>query len=141
MISFTVPGEPVAKGRARSFIRNGRIGHHTPEKTVTYESMVRMQADAAMARANCGWLTGPLALSFTAVFAIPRNWPKKRLAAHGVTPESVTKKPDLDNLAKILGDGMNGIVYSDDCQIAKINCCKVYGETPCVLVMIQEISA
>ena len=32
-IAFTIPGEPVAKGRARAFVRAGRVAHYTPAKT------------------------------------------------------------------------------------------------------------
>ena len=32
-VAFFVPGEPVAKGRARAFVRHGHVAHYTPEKT------------------------------------------------------------------------------------------------------------
>lgn len=142
MITFNVPGTPVAKGRARSFIRGGRIGHHTPEKTVNYESLVALAAQQMMASTDHRMMEGPLALSFSATFAIPKSWTKKRLAAHANEPENVTKKPDIDNLVKSLADGMNGVVYADDCQIAVLtDCRKVYGAVPGVLVKVWEIRA
>lgn len=141
MISFFIPGEPVAKGRARSFIRNGRIGHHTPEKTVNYESLVALSASVAMSRTGGYMLSGPLALAFIATFAIPKSWTKKRLAAHMNDAEPVTKRPDLDNIMKALADGMNGIVYADDSQIAHLSDCrKVYGEKPGVVVQVWEMT-
>ena len=59
-VQFAVPGQPVAKGRARSaavmrggkaLMVNGRpiIKHHTPEKTVIFENLVKMAATQAMA--------------------------------------------------------------------------------------------
>ena len=30
-VAFFVPGEPVAKGRARAFVRHGHVAHYTPE--------------------------------------------------------------------------------------------------------------
>lgn len=138
MISFIIPGEPVAKGRARSFIRNGRIGHHTPEKTANYESLVKLAASVAMADRNL--MDGPLCLSFCATFAIPKSWTKKRMAAHLVRPEPVIKRPDLDNIAKALADGMNGVVYLDDSQIAWISCQKVYGDVPGVALTVSEVN-
>ena len=141
MITINIPGAPVAKGRARSFIRNGHIGHHTPEKTVNYESMVALAASQAMGVADSGMLTGPLALSFMAVFAIPKSWSKKRTQANEARPESVVKKPDLDNLAKSLCDGMNGVVYGDDSQISEFHQCrKVYGAKPGVVVKVWELA-
>lgn len=137
MIEFTVPGEPVAKGRARAFIRNGRVGHHTPEKTVNYAALVALAAQSAMHSSPL--LQGPLMLSFVATFAIPKSWTKKRLAAQALSPEYVTKKPDLDNLEKNLADGMNGIVYPDDCQIACTTGKKIYGDTPGVWVSVWSL--
>ena len=29
-------------------------------------------------------------------------------------------RPDIDNLAKFIMDGMNGLVYADDCQVVKL---------------------
>lgn len=141
MITFFVPGTPVAKGRARSFIRNGRIGHHTPEKTANYEGVVALAANQAMGTWGMEMLTGPLALSFVAVFAIPKSWSKKRTALNEARPEFVTKKPDLDNLCKSLADGMNGVVYGDDSQISELHRCqKIYGDKPGVLVKVWEIA-
>lgn len=141
MITVRIPGAPVAKGRARSFIRNGRIGHHTPEKTANYESIVALAASQAMGVADAELLSGPLAMSFEAVFAIPKSWSKKRVAANDTRPEYVTKKPDLDNLCKSLADGMNGVVYGDDSQIGEFHMCrKVYGAKPGVVVKVWELA-
>lgn len=48
-----------------------------------------------------------------------------------------TKKPDCDNIAKIICDALNGIAYYDDSQIVKIEVDKVYNETPGVDVVIE----
>lgn len=137
MITFFIPGEPVAKGRARSFIRNGRIGHYTPEKTESYELRVALGATAAMG--GIALLTGPLVMSVKATFSIPKSWTKKRREAHVSKPEAVIKKPDLDNILKSVADGMNGVVYADDAQISEFSeCKKVYGDMPGVLVKVWE---
>lgn len=137
-VSFFVPGEPVAKGRARASIRKGKVAHHTPEKTVNYESLVALAASGAMAAKSL--LDGPLAASFTATFGIPKSWSKKRLAAHAELAEWVIKRPDLDNIGKALFDGMNGVVYGDDAQIVNLcGCRKVYGATPGVQVCVWEL--
>ncbi|MBG4145971.1 RusA family crossover junction endodeoxyribonuclease, partial [Pseudomonas aeruginosa] len=48
-VLFTVPGEPVGKGRPRI----GRVGAHarmfTPAKTAAYEGLVAMAAQEALA--------------------------------------------------------------------------------------------
>lgn len=140
MITFTIPGEPVAKGRPRATTINGMARMYTPKKTANYESMVALAAQQAMAGRPL--MDGPLELSFVASFTIPKGWTKKRLAAHAECPEYVTKKPDLDNLEKALGDGMNGVVFADDSQIAQTGlCCKVYGAVPGVVVTVRSLTS
>ncbi len=36
-------------------------------------------------------------------------------------------KPDSDNIAKIILDGLNGIAYIDDNQVTKLKVNKIYG--------------
>lgn len=140
MLTFTIPGEPVAKGRPRATTINGMARLYTPKKTANYESMVALAAQRAMGAADLSPFEGPVELSCTAVFPIPKSWTKKRLAAHAMRPEFVTKKPDIDNLLKALGDGMNGVVFADDSQIAQTGTCrKVYGAVPGVTVTVRPL--
>jgi Holliday junction resolvase RusA-like endonuclease len=142
VITFTVHGEPVAKGRPRVSTMRGVPRMYTPTKTVAYEALVGLAAHQAMGAADLEMLAGPVELSFTAVFAIPKGWTKARQAAHALRPEYVTKRPDLDNIAKALADGMNCIVFSDDSQIAQTGVCrKVYGPVPGVTVTVRPLHA
>ena len=51
-----------------------------------------------------------------------------------------TKKPDVDNIIKIIADALNGVAYNDDKQIVMCNCGKYYTDSePFVCVYIQEI--
>lgn len=139
MIRFHIPGEPIAKGRPRATTINGAARLYTPTKTVNYESLVALAAQQMMRSAELRMLTGPLHMEFRVVFGTPKSWTKKRLAAHAIRPEYVTKRPDLDNLMKALSDGMNGVVYADDCQIAQCTGRKVYGDQPGVWVTVSGV--
>ena len=133
MISFVVPGEPAAKGRPR-MTRGGRV--YTPKKTVSAENMVRVYATQAMVGQPL--LEGPLTVEIIAVLSIPRSWSKKRkdLAAnHSLLP---IKTPDIDNLAKLVTDAMNGVVYHDDKQITTLRATKIFGEAPGTAVVVDE---
>jgi hypothetical protein len=48
-ITISLAGLPQGKGRAPSYVRGGRIGHFTPEKTRSYENMIRSAAMDALA--------------------------------------------------------------------------------------------
>ena len=118
-IEFTVPGIPVGKGRARASTRGGKVRMFTPAKTVNYEALLRGFAFDAMHGAAP--MSGPLRVTVSAVFPKAASWSKKKSAAavwH-------TSRPDADNLVKCL-DGLNGVVWGDDAQIASASILKTY---------------
>jgi Holliday junction resolvase RusA-like endonuclease len=107
---------------------------YTPGKTVAYESLVRLFAAQAMGA--LGPLAGPVALRITATGAVPASWSQKRRAealAHRVRP---TTKPDIDNIAKAIADGGNGVLWIDDKQIVEMVVAKRYGAVGGVLVEV-----
>ena len=135
-VDFLIPGEPVAKGRARSFVRHGHVAHYTPEKTARYENLVRLAAQQAMRGAHPR--DGALRLTVGAIFTIPASWSKKRQAEAINGP--VTKRPDLDNVVKAIKDGCNGVVWRDDCQVACLIATKTFGQAPGVWVCVEDFS-
>lgn len=73
-----------------------------------------------------------------AVYGIPQsatNADRTRMATGQKRP---TKKPDCDNIEKVIMDALNGIAWHDDAQVVDIKTVKVYGEKPCVDVKISE---
>lgn len=124
-LTFSVPGEPVAKGRARAFIRGGKIGHHTPDKTARYENLVRLAAKQAIGAAKP--LEGPIGLRCTFWLPVPMSYSNKRRKACLNGSERHCKRPDIDNLLKSVKDGCNGVVWVDDCQVVEVRASKCYG--------------
>ena len=51
---------------------------------------------------------------------------------------SPTKKPDIDNIAKIVLDALNKLAFKDDNQITKLNLEKIYSEEEKVFIKIEE---
>ena len=49
-----------------------------------------------------------------------------------------TKKPDTDNIAKVICDSLNMIAYHDDAVVVDLSVSKYYGEIPEVRVKIKE---
>lgn len=136
-LTFSVPGEPVAKGRARAFIRGGKIGHHTPDKTARYENLVRLVAKQAIGAAKP--LEGPISLRCTFWLPVPMSYSNNRRKACLSGSERHCKRPDIDNLLKSVKDGCNGVVWVDDCQVVEVSARKCYGETPGVDVEISLV--
>lgn len=129
-LRFHVPGIPVAKGRARVTTIGGHARAYTPAKTVAYESTVALMARQAMGASSP--MGGPLAVSIVATWPIPPSWPKKRRESEVFK----ASRPDLDNIAKAIGDGCNGVVWADDSQIVDLRCVKRYGQIPGVVVEV-----
>lgn len=140
MITFEIPGDPVAKARPRAAMVGGHARLYTPAKTEKYEARVAVFGQQAMAGRLP--MDGAVALSVTALFPIPPSWPKKRQAAARAGTELHTKKPDLDNVIKAIKDGLNGIVWGDDSQVAVLReCRKAYSDTPRVIVHVESAMA
>ena len=137
-ISFIIPGEPVGKGRPKFTTTNGFARAYTPKKTQSYENLVKM---AFLQERREPPFCGPVSMRISAFFSIPKSWPKKRLSAHNNKSEAVTKKPDLDNIIKIVADALNKLAYVDDSQIFEVTALKFYSHAPLTTVTIQEFHA
>lgn len=134
-IKFDVPGEPVAKGRPRFVRATGKA--ITPEKTARYEQLVQLSYMQQVGQSVM--LEGPLSANITAYFAIPKsvsNRKKQQMLEGNVYP---TKKPDTDNLAKIILDSLNGFAYGDDKDIVRLSVKKYWSDRPRVEVKVSEI--
>jgi Holliday junction resolvase RusA-like endonuclease len=133
-ITFTIPGQPIAKGRARSCLRNGHIAHYTPEKTARYENLVRLAAQQAMNGQSP--IESAIALIVRAFLPIPVSWSLKKQRAAAVGEVTPTRRPDLDNIVKAIKDGANGVAWKDDAQVVDVQASKRYG-TPRVEVEVR----
>lgn len=137
MIRLSVPGQPQGKGRAR-FAKKGKfVRVFTPEKTVAYEGLIALAGEKVMDGRPL--MSGPLALTVRAIFAQPKGWSKKRCLAALLAPEWHIAKPDADNVLKAVGDGLNGIVWKDDNQLARCTVTKAYGETPGLTIEVTPL--
>lgn len=123
-VAFHIPGEPVAFARSGG---NGKV-RFTPKRQRDFMALVRLAAHKAMNGAPP--LAGPVELAVRAIYLVPSSWPKKRAAA----AKWRTAKPDADNLAKIVADAMNAIVFVDDAQVASLTVQKAYGPVAGVTV-------
>lgn len=61
---------------------------------------------------------------------IPKGVAKKYLADFQSEKLGHLKRPDLDNMVKLLADALNGIIWADDSQIFNLHACKLYSANP-----------
>lgn len=135
-VKFTIFGEPKGKGRPRF---NTKTGHAiTPKDTVNYETLVRMEF-----MSQCNNVMFPegsmLDMRIKAYYSIPKSVSKKKQAQMLEGIIRPTKKPDMDNVVKIIADSLNKVAYRDDTQIVDCQCRKFYSDKPRVEVRILEI--
>ena len=95
MIRFNVSGIP----RAKQSFKFSRRGGYTPARTKSWQDAVSTAAWFAMQGKDK--LVGDLAVELD--FYLPNK-----------------RRVDIDNLSKGVLDGMNGIVYDDDCKVVDL---------------------
>ena len=140
LFTFTVPGKPQGKARARTFhnSKSDKMSSVTPEKTVLYENLIktcfqqkygqkRFSDDAYVVANILAYFEPPKSISKTkrAEMLEGKIWP--------------AKKPDSDNIAKVVLDALNGIAYHDDTQIIKLSVTKAYKEEAYLSVTLMEL--
>lgn len=124
-VVFTVPGKPQGKARARTYRNNGITRTVTPEKTVLYENFIKERYLQA-SKGKFFDKEVPVQITVTVRFAPPKNTSNKRYARMIAGKEYPLKKPDIDNVLKVICDALNGVAYHDDSQIIFAGCRKEY---------------
>ncbi|MBI6020025.1 RusA family crossover junction endodeoxyribonuclease [Clostridium perfringens] len=110
------------RGKARPRICRGHA--FTPKDTIQYEKLVR----ECYKQQDGRYLEGSIKALIIAYYKIPKSYSKKRVQAIMYGLEKPTKKPDADNIGKIILDSLNGIAYKDDSQIVDLRIIKQYTE-------------
>ena len=133
IVHFIVKGEP--KGKSRPRFGNGRV--YTPSKTTQYETLVGLSYRNS---ARGYKFTSPVRVTVRAYHKPPKKSKKvvEDMLNGRILP---TKRPDADNVAKIVLDGLNNVAWDDDTQVVDMMVTKRYSEDPMVAVTIEEIDA
>ena len=82
---------------------------------------------------------GPIRLRIMARYSIPKRANKQdrlQMIMGFIRPQV---KPDIDNVVKIIMDGLNGAAYTDDKQVVDVTALKAYGDMPRVEVEVEQL--
>jgi len=140
-VTFTIPGVPGAKARPRFRIVKPKFGQsfasmYSPKETTNYENLVK----TSFRLVHCGNPTEhPVKLTVAAFFPIPASSTKRFRAECQSEDKPVTKKPDFDNVAKIICDALNQVAFKDDSQVYDARVVKFYSEMPRTVVTIDDV--
>lgn len=150
---FQINGIPIAKGRPRASVRGGIARIYTPAETRKFEALVTAVGRKVMAGRPP--ISGPLSVSLHFRLPIPKSATKRAKAAMAAGEIAPVSRPDLDNLAKALLDGLGEdaaakrkgpkgvdarVMFENDSQIVRLFLTKVYSETPGIAVRIEALS-
>ena len=133
---FTIPGEPVGKGRPRFSRQGSFVMAYTPGKTVSYENLIKVEYER-----QSGFSFGEreIGLRVTAYFSIPKSASKVKRRQMKDGEIRPAKKPDIDNVCKVVADALNGVAYNDDRQIVYTEISKRYDDMPRMDISIFDM--
>lgn len=117
---FEVKGKIRGKERPR-FFRGHAV---TPKQTKEYEELIRSSYLAL--HSVC--LTSPVRVLIKAMYKIPKSYSKKRVEAIRRGEELPVKKPDADNIVKVVLDALNKVAFTDDKNVVEVSILKRYTE-------------
>ena len=138
IIQYNVVGIPKAQARPKVFhrtLKNGKnfVSTYSPKTDwfhLVYTESLK-QKYLLKNRLSCA-----LRVILKFGMPIPKSISKKKREQL----RYVTKKPDVDNLAKAVLDAINNVgLWEDDSQIAELEVSKVYEEEPGCLITIMEL--
>lgn len=135
-IEFSIGGKSVPKARIR--FSKHKIAY-TPIKTKDYEKFVGYTARSAMSGIEV-IENAPVKVSINVFMQIPASWSNKKKHLELAKQLLPTTTPDIDNIAKSILDGMNGIVYKDDSLVTGLTINKQYSSIPRVDVTVEKLS-
>ena len=139
-MQFEIVGVPIGKSRPKFSTIHGFAQAIKPKEDVYYENLVKISFQQGKS-GDYDLFDKPIKMKIEAFFDIPKTFSKKRTIEATEGRISPQKKPDADNIAKIICDALNNVAYKDDTQIVDAQCRKFYSDEPRVEVVIREISS
>lgn len=135
MVIFTIDGPAVPKQRPRIGVC-GRT--YTPRKTHDYESKVGWSYLQVYKTKKKKFVEGiPLKVIIEVYESVPNSWSKSK-KTQALNREIFPVRKDVDNIAKAILDGLNGVAYDDDGQIVDLHISKQYSTNSYVVVKITD---
>lgn len=147
MLTFTAWGNAAPKGSAKGLVVTSKatgkaraVVTHDNSRTKGWQQTIAEAAGRALDEIPFGagmWATEPIRLLVVFYLARPKSLGKKTNVHH-------TKKPDLDKLARSVGDALTGVLWNDDSQVVDLQVRKRYAPpdtAPHAVITVQRAPA
>jgi len=135
-ICFEIPGEPQGKRRARFFKAGHFIKSYGDPKTVNYETFIREMF--CLSYPEFIPLEGQLDIEIMAFCAMPKSISKKKRELMQSGSLRPAKRPETDNIAKVILDALTGLTFKNDSQVVRLLVEKAYSDRPRVEIRAKE---
>jgi len=136
-MQFEVKGKICGKGRPRFVRRGSFVKTYTPDVTANYENLIKLsfiQAGGEIINKPKG-----VSISIIAGFTPPTSVSKKKQIECLDNKIKCIKKPDIDNIVKVVLDALNKVAFEDDSQVVEIIAKKEYSDRELLEVVIEEM--
>ena len=121
---------PTVKARPRFNTSTGRT--YTPHTTKDFEEELAWKYKQAGGK----FYEGNLKVKLVFAFVPPKSWSKKK-QKEALEGRIIPTKMDTDNLIKSVTDSLNGIAYTDDRYIYKVEAEKKYDTQEYIEIEIE----
>lgn len=122
MAEVFVKCKPIGKARPRFMTMGGKVHTYTPKSTKDMEKLI---ADEYKAQGGKNYGEKMVHITITAKYNPPKSLSKKK-KSELFRQQYMNKAPDVDNIAKLVLDALNGVAYIDDRQVVSLFCEKIY---------------
>lgn len=138
MIDFVVEGKPVPAVR---MTQRSKYADPAAKKYMNYKRLVGMTAKSVMNKKLLTMIEGTVSVRIDIFYEVPKSYTKKRKtdiydSDYQIRPEV---RGDIDNVAKSILDGMNGICFKDDIQVVELIVNKRFDDAAGVSVIVKSI--
>lgn len=151
-IEFTIPGEPFGKLNLRPMVLGGHARAYSPKENNMYMDRIIgiLNQNIVFDRDYIFPKGTGVTVTITAYFKVPdghyKFYKRENRSRYDAEGQAMLegkikpcKKPDLDNVSKVICDGIShqGRIWYDDSQVVTEHISKVYDTVPRVEVIIE----
>ena len=112
--------EGTIRGKQRPQFKKKTGKAFTPNQTINYENWIKQ---CYIDQSN-KLLQGPIRARIEIYYSVPKSYSKRKIEVIKDGTDYPMKKPDCDNVVKIVLDSLNKIAYDDDKQVVELTVLK-----------------
>jgi Holliday junction resolvase RusA-like endonuclease len=127
---------PSPKERPR-MAKGGQV--YNTQRTAKAEKDIRFLIQSEVSKKQIHITDKPVIVKIRFNYEYPKKLSQEKRLLADLEMLYKSTRPDLDNLAKLVLDAMNGLIYFDDGQVCKLVCEKRYSKQEGIELKVMEI--